>query len=177
MPYKNLIIRKKYHRDYYLSHRKEQLKKNKELRKLFPWKYILIGIKQRCENKNDNTYKYYGGRGIKCLITSKELKKLWFRDKANLMKKPSIDRIDNDGHYTYDNCRFIELSENIARMNIETKKKKILQYDLEGNFIREWESIGSASNFYNCHISNISNVLLAKNKTACGFLWRYKYES
>lgn len=40
---------------------------------------------------------------------------LWERDRAWLLKRPSIDRIDPDGHYEVRNCRFIELSENSRR--------------------------------------------------------------
>jgi hypothetical protein len=63
-----------------------------------PYKYILKSIKFRCENPNCERYKNYGGRGIKCLITKEEIKELWYRDKAYEMKKPSIDRIENNGN-------------------------------------------------------------------------------
>lgn len=45
------------------------------------------------------------------------------------MKKPSIDRKDNDEHYTYDNCQYIEFEEN----RIKDRCKPILQHDLDGN--------------------------------------------
>lgn len=61
---------------------------------------------------------YYGR--IKFFITSKEVKYLWFRDKAYLLKHPSIDRIDNNGNYTLENCRFIELGENARRGRLGT---------------------------------------------------------
>ena len=41
-----------------------------------------------------------------------DFKTLWFRDKAYSMECPSIDRIDNNGHYSIDNCRYIEMAEN-----------------------------------------------------------------
>ena len=78
-------------------------------------------------NKNRKDYKEYGGRGIKCLITEEELKELWFRDKAYLMTKPSIDREDNNGHYEFLNCSFIELSKNIAKGNKERHLKRIIK--------------------------------------------------
>ena len=80
-----------------------------------PWSSVHSSIKTRCTNPNQDAWYRYGGRGIQCKITFDEVKQLWFRDKAYLMKKPSIDRIDNDGHYEFSNCRFIELSENISR--------------------------------------------------------------
>lgn len=78
----------------------------------FPWIRTLKNIKDRCNNINNKDYKNYGGRGIKCLIASEELKKLWFRDKAYLLKVPSIDREDNNGNYTFENCQYIEMIEN-----------------------------------------------------------------
>lgn len=78
-----------------------------------PWILTLYGIKNR--TKFSPSY-----RNIKCLITKDELKKLWIRDNANIMKQPSIDRIDTCGHYSFDNCRYIEMQENISR----PKKKK-----------------------------------------------------
>ena len=112
---------------FYYLHKESILEKMKEQRLLEPWKFILKYIKQRCNNKNRKDYKEYGGRGIKCLITEEELKELWFRDKAYLMTKPSIDREDNNGHYEFLNCSFIELSKNIAKGNKERHLKRIIK--------------------------------------------------
>lgn len=75
----------------------------------------LSNIKQRCTNPSDPKFKYYGGKGIQPNLTLIELMHLWERDKADEMKEPSIDRVDNNGHYEFSNCRFIEFSENSAR--------------------------------------------------------------
>ena len=32
-----------------------------------------------------------------------------------MMKRPSIDRIDSKGHYTLENCRYMELRDNVKR--------------------------------------------------------------
>jgi hypothetical protein len=77
-----------------------------------PWMSSYRNAKSRCENKSYVSYNRYGGRGIKFMLTEEEIKKLWFRDKAYLLKRPSIDRIDNDGNYKYNNCRFIEKYDN-----------------------------------------------------------------
>lgn len=84
-------------------------------RKTTPWVHRLTSIKTRCLNPKHPQFKNYGGRGIKCLITWEELRFLWVRDEADKMIKPTVDRIDNNGHYEVSNCRFIEHSENIKR--------------------------------------------------------------
>lgn len=77
-----------------------------------PWVKTYRRIKTRCiYDKNSSYYK----RGVKCEITISELKILWFRDEASKLKQPSIDRKNSRKDYTFDNCRYIELSENLKR--------------------------------------------------------------
>lgn len=145
------------------------------LNKNNPWVLTYIRIKQRCMNPKNCSYPRYGGRGIKCLITANELKFLWFRDKAYEMKKPSIDRIDNDGNYILENCRYIELSENFNRMN-NKRKKKVLQYTKHNKLIKEYESIEEASRQTKVATASITAICNYKRKTAGGFIWRFKNE-
>ena len=76
------------------------------------WKNSFHNARYRCINPKDRKYKYYGGRGIKFLITKEEMASIWTRDNAERMFQPSIDRINGDGNYELSNCRFIEMSEN-----------------------------------------------------------------
>lgn len=139
-----------------------------------PWKYSLDRIKQRCNNKNNPDYNLYGGRGIKCLITEEELKFLWFRDNAYQLKIPSIDRKNSNGNYTFENCQYIEQRENISKANTENKSIKIVQYGLNNNFIKEWNSAIEVERELKILATNISNNLNNRSKTAGGFKWRYK---
>ena len=161
----------KHNKDGYVNWcRKCENKKIKEYRENRPWLFTLRSIKVRCNNKNNHKYPVYGGRGIKCLITAEELKIIWFRDKAYLMKNPSIDRIDNDGNYTLDNCQFIEMAIN----TVKDRCKPIIQYDLKGNVIKEWKSGIEAAQGTNQTAANIYLCLYGIYKQAKGSIWRYK---
>lgn len=149
-------------------------KAKKKYNKKYPWKVTYNSIKQRCNNIKNKYYKNYGGRDIKCLITTEELKFLWFRDEAYNMKKPSIDRKDNDGNYIFNNCRYMELSKNAKRQDQSNKEKTINQYDLRGNFIKSWKSMHEVERNLGFSNSNISQVCRGKRKTACGFMWRFR---
>jgi len=105
-----------------------------DIRKNYPWVPHFINIKKRCENPKCNSYKYYGGKGVKCLMTSDELKDVWFSDKAYLLKKPSVGRINETDpkkwHYTKTNVRFIELTDNVDSGR-KRRHKKCKKYEDE----------------------------------------------
>ena len=71
-------------------------------------------IKERCYNPNAKSYHRYGGRGIRMCdewLVSYEAFRNWAL--ANGYSSDlAIDRIDNDGDYSPQNCRFVTLSEN-----------------------------------------------------------------
>jgi group I intron endonuclease len=53
-----------------------------------------------------------------------------------------------------------------------THKKEILQFDLEGNFIKEYESVSKAKRETN--ICAIGDCARERNKTAGGYIWIFK---
>jgi len=163
------------HKDNRRSHCKKCCYQTiKDYYKKYPWKNTYQWIKTRCNNQKYISYKNYGGRGIKCLITVEELKQLWFRDKAYEMKKPSIDREDDDGNYEFSNCRYIEFKLNIERQNKTRQEKPVNQYDLNGDFIKTWKTGKEIQRSLGFSQGNISSACLGRYKTAYGFVWKHK---
>jgi len=68
-----------------------------------PWAKHLLGISQRLRLKP----RYYSG--IERHLTVDEIKQLWVRDDAGNMDRPCLHRIDSTGHYSFDNCGFMEV--------------------------------------------------------------------
>ena len=57
-----------------------------------------------------------------------------------------------------------------------SKAKKINQYDLKGNFIKEWGSIVEASNYNKINYVYISQACNGKRKSAGAYIWKFKGE-
>lgn len=68
-----------------------------------------IDMKSRCYNKNNCNYKYYGGRGIKVcdewVHNFKNFEK-WALENG-YKKELSLDKINNNGNYEPNNCRWV----------------------------------------------------------------------
>ena len=56
----------------------------------------------------------------------------------------------------------------------QSKAKSVLQFDLNGNFIQEWESTMAVERELGFNHRNISAVCNGKRKTCGKFIWKYK---
>lgn len=96
-------------------------------------------MKSRCENPNRSNYHRYGGRGIEVCDEwhSAESFVKWALSNG-YQRGLQLDRIDNDGNYCPENCRFVTPKENSRNR----RNTKYLTINSEIKCVSEWcESI------------------------------------
>jgi hypothetical protein len=100
-------INKGYYSSYCRQCNKDYLRQYSKDR---PWIKYYDHSKFRCCYSTQKRHKYY--KNLEFNMTPNDFKFLWFRDRAWLLEKASIDRIDSKKEYNLNNCRFIELKQN-----------------------------------------------------------------
>lgn len=96
------------------------------------------GLKNRCLNKNNQKYSSYGGRGIRICDRWEKDFQAFFDDMG---KKPSskhsIDRIDNEGDYSPENCRWATAEQ----QSRNRRSNRLIEYEGEIKTLAEWADL------------------------------------
>lgn len=112
--------------------------------------YVWSGIKSRCYNSKVYEYRFYGARGISMCDewrSSFEAFRDWaiangYDDSAE-RGKYTVDRKDQNGNYTPDNCR---LATQRQQMN-NVRTNHLIEFNGETHTIAEWSRITGIDQF------------------------------
>ena len=116
-------------------------------------------------------------------------------DHINTIKTDNTVFLNEDGSINYEktNLRWTTRKENInnpltkTKIQINARKpskgkygkkhhrsKPIIQYDKEGNFIKEWDCANDVERVLGISNKHIGSVCLGKRKSCGGYIWKYK---
>jgi hypothetical protein len=111
------------------KHRSCGCKKTTHGRYADPIYTIWQELRYRCSNPNKKHYSYYGGRGIKVCKDWDESFDAFLKDMGERPSpEHSIDRIDPDGDYCKENCRWATKSEQSRNTRKISSKKTTSKY-------------------------------------------------
>lgn len=95
---------------------------------------IWAGMINRCENRKDPSFYLYGGRGIAVCAEWRHDVLRFSKDMGERPKGYSLDRIDNSGSYSKENCRWASSSQQANNR----RNNKILTADNKSQTIAQW---------------------------------------
>lgn len=103
-----------------------------------------IGMKTRCYNLKTLNYNNYGGRGIAICEKWKYNFMVFYKWalENGWDNKLQIDRIDNNGDYSPENCRFVTMEENGLN-------KRVLQRNNTSNYV----GVSKSENKYRAYVT------------------------
>jgi hypothetical protein len=92
------------------------------------------GMLRRCNNPNDFGYYNYGGRGIKVCDRWKDINNFLLDMYPTYQEGLELDRINVNGNYEPDNCRWITRKQNMNN----TRTNRFIEYNGVTKTVSEW---------------------------------------
>lgn len=129
-----------------------------------PYVSVYNQMKQRCENPSNQSYPRYGGRGITvCERWKKDFAAFVHDMGPKPSKKHSIDRIDNNGPYSPENCRWATPFEQAAN---KRKNTHVIRSDGE-----RFPTLSAAGRSVGVGYDAIRTACKVQTKEVGGYLW------
>ena len=151
--------------------------------------YLTVGLSKNNQRKTFKVHRLVALHFIPNIENKPEI------DHINTIKTDNTVFLNEDGSVNYEktNLRWTTRKENInnpltkTKMRINARKpskgkygkkhhrsKPIIQYDKEGNFIKEWECANDVERVLGISNKHIGSVCLGKRKSCGGYIWKYK---
>jgi hypothetical protein len=130
---------------------------------------VYRGMIRRCYQTDHKSYRWYGGRGISVCIE-------WLEDRAKFFEWAlnngwkeglQLDRRDNDGNYTPDNCRFVT-----AAVNSENRTSSVFRIE-DAAVVKSLAMLETVPQkliaaLYQTHIMNVHQIKYGKRWPTAG---------
>ena len=112
-------------------------------------------MRSRCNNSNHGDYPYYGGRGIKVCERWDSFEN-FLEDMGERPEEMTLDRVDSDGNYTPENCRWVNRQEQAQNTrNTTLTKEKVLKIR---KYLNEGFSLGSIAAMFGVSVQCICDI-------------------
>ena len=118
---------------------------------------IWVAMRQRCNDKNDQQYHDYGGRGIRVSSEWNDFL-VFYNDMGERPAGMQLDRINNDGNYCKENCRWTYI---ITQAN---NRRTTRTHEIDGKIIKHCDLL---------KILNINRDKFRKVQERKGLPWIY----
>ncbi len=163
-------LRLKLHRGYCDMHYSRKIKSG-ELKKIVelhgmdgtPVYKTWISLRARCNNANDKDYARYGERGISVCDEWNNSFTAFYKDMGDKpSNKHQIDRINNDGNYEPNNCRWTTCFNNNINRSV-TKLTWNIVNEIRILGCMNFMTVTELANMYGISRRHTSNIITYKN--------------
>lgn len=96
-----------------------------------------VNMRNRCENPKNKNFENYGGKGIRVCERWQKFENFWDDMKRGYSDNLTLDRIDNNGNYEPNNCRWATMKE----QGRNTNRNHLISYAGITKTITEWSEI------------------------------------
>ena len=141
-----------------------------------------------------NTYCYKNSRGLNMTLGGDGQRSTWMHDLERRRKQSKVFSGAGNPFYgkthteEFKKQKAIQVSEYNKKNGVrvpewgvqkarEVVRKKILCYDLQGNFLKEYDSLSSASSELSISHQSITDSLIKRKSQAKGYVFRYKTDN